>query len=353
MRFGEHRADRNPRLLGFGVTVRCCYAGCVVGMEKLWAAYRSGASHSEFAEAGTTPDELFYVGLVALAKGDRDTGLAQIRAAARQEPDRLVFGECAYYLAQLVDAKVADTTDVYFSPQAFSAFGRGGGNVELYQRTHQALRERYQSWQPASLLDVGTGEGLGVLPALTEHVGRIDVLEPSSPRLAVVRRVLAERGLTYRAINQTIAEFIAAAEQKPDSLDRWDLVQETFAMLSIPAPERIFALRWLRERTRRLVLVEFDIPLAEHALHPKWFDYVVSRYEVGMGEYPGAYNLVRQGFLVPVLLGTLRPGADKVHYEQTIHDWVHDLSVAGFSVPTDPEWVTGFWWGNAYLIEAE
>lgn len=325
----------------------------LVGIAELWAAYRSGASHSEIAKAASTPDELFYAGLVALASHDRDAGLAQIRAARQQEPDRLVFSECAYHLAQLADSKVAETADIYFSPQAFSAFGRGGGNVELYRRTHQALRERYRSWQPGALLDVGTGEGLGVLPALTEHVGRIDVLEPSAPRLAVATVALAERGLTYRAINQTIAEFIAAAEREPDPLNQWDLVQETFAMLSIPAPERIPTLRWLRERTPRMVLVEFDVPLAEHTLHPEWFEYVLSRYEVGMGEYPGKYNLVRQGFLVPVLLGTLRPGSDKVHYEQTIRGWVHDLGIAGFSVPTDPTWVADFWWGEAYLIEAE
>ncbi|MEU7528096.1 class I SAM-dependent methyltransferase [Saccharothrix sp. NPDC042600] len=265
-------------------------------------------------------------------------------------PDRIVFAECAHYLEHPPRTVRAGTAEIYLDPKAFSAFGRGGGNVALYERTHAALRERYEALQPEALLDIGTGEGLGLLPALTPAVGRVDVVEPSTTRIDVVRAGLAERRIPHRAFATTMSDFMARTDETDD---RWELVQETFAMLSLPAHERADTLRWLRERTSRLILVEFDVPRAEHPLHPDWFRYVVTRYEAGMAEYPGAHNLVRQGFLAPVLLGTLRPAEDKVHFEQTIDDWCDDLAAAGFALDGEPRRVSDFWWGAAYLIEAK
>ena len=314
----------------------------------LWKGYQEGVAHGVLSETARTPDELLYVSLVALAAQDRDAALTHLRSALAAAPERQVLRECAHYLERATGD--ADTTDVYISPDAFSAFARGGGNVGLYQRTHAALRARYAALRPTSLLDVGTGEGLALLPALPDTIGRVDVLEPSAPRLDVVRSELARRGVHHRAINTTIEDFVAAGEADPDNT--WDLVQETFAMLAVPAPERVPALRWLRPLTKRVILVEFDVPRVGHALHPDWFNYVVTRYEVGLAEYPGDHNLVRQGFLVPVFLGTLRPTEDRVHFEQPVEDWLHDLRAAGFEAAREPEFLAEYWWGDAFLIEA-
>ncbi|GAB3496191.1 class I SAM-dependent methyltransferase [Amycolatopsis cihanbeyliensis] len=319
----------------------------MMGVSQLWAAYRAGAAHDDVAAMATTAQERFYTGLVAQAQDARAAAVEHITAASRQEPARVVFAECAHYLAGLGSAGAADTAEVYISPEAFSAFGRGGGNVELYRRTHEALTARYRELRPAALLDIGTGEGLGLLPSLTGDVGRVDVVEPSGPRLAVTAKALAERDIEHRTFEETMATFMAQV----GAGERWDLAQETFAMLSLPSAERPATLRWLRERASRLVLVEFDVPRAEHALHPDWFDYVVTRYEAGMAEYPEPHNLVRQGFLAPVLLGTLRPDEDKVHHEQTAADWCRDLIEAGFTPEGEPRKVADFWWGEAYLIE--
>jgi hypothetical protein len=323
-----------------------------MGLMQLWAAYRAGTEFSEVAAAAATAEERFYVGLVALAQDDRAAALEHIAAAVRLQPDSIVFDECAHYIRGRDSSHTAGTAEVYVSPEAFSAFGRGGGNVALYRRTHTALRERYRQLRPATVLDIGTGEGLGLLPALSADVGRVDVLEPSAARIAVVRAALEQRGHPHRAFEATMAEFMASADDRRDPADRWDLVQETFAMLSLPVSERTAALRWLRTRASRLILAEFDVPRAEHPLHPDWYRYVLSRYESGMAEYPNPYNLVRQEFLAPVLLGTLRPTEDKIHYEQTVRDWGRDLAQAGFTVDGEPRRISEFWWGDAYLIEA-
>ncbi len=321
-----------------------------MGLTELWTSYRSGDDHSRLAEVAKSAEEEFYTGLVALAEGDHEAASGHVARARDLEPGRIVFDECARYLESLRSAGRAGTAEIYLDAEAFSAFGRGGGNVPLYERTHALLRERYEELKPEALLDIGTGEGLGLLPALSPAVGRVDVVEPSTTRIDVVRAALAERGLPHRAFATTMADFIAAVDGTDD---RWDLVQETFAMLSLPADERAGTFRWLRERTSRLVLVEFDVPRAEHPLHPDWYRYVLSRYEAGMAEYPEPYNLVRQGFLAPVLLGTLRPSEDKVHYEQTVDDWCRDLAEAGFALDGEPRHVSDFWWGEAFLIEAK
>ncbi|AHH95930.1 hypothetical protein [Kutzneria albida] len=303
-----------------------------------WAAFRSGASAGE--PAGTGP-ELFYAAVVALAQQRRGQAVDLVRRAHEADPGSLVFAECLRYLV------AEDRAEVYSAPEAFTAFVHGGGNVPLYEATRRALAERYRRYRPDSLLDLGTGEGLALLPALTGQVGRVDVLEPAAARLAVTAAGLTARGLPFRAFEQRMDQFLA----DPPEAARWDLVQETFAMLSIPADERVATLSWLRERTERLLLVEFDVPRTAHPLEPSWFERVLTRYELGLAEYPGAGNLVRQGFLVPVLLDALRPGTDRLHTEQGVADWTADLLAAGFRV-AEPEALYDYWWATAYLLEA-
>ncbi|MEU4674199.1 class I SAM-dependent methyltransferase [Amycolatopsis sp. NPDC023774] len=140
---------------------------------------------------------------------------------------------------------------VYDQPVAFTAFIRGGGNVSLYERLSAALATKYAALRPESLLDLGCGDGLAVVPALTQssfRPVRIDLVEPSAALLADVDLPGANR------FAATAESFLGA------NGSTWNLAQSTFAMQSMTPPVRAAVLRELRPRTGTLVLAEFDVP---------------------------------------------------------------------------------------------
>ena len=69
-------------------------------------------------------------------------------------------------LGRELTAYLGRSGSVYDQPGAFTAFIRGGGNIELYRRLSSELAARYDSLRPSSLLDLGCGDGLAVVPAL-------------------------------------------------------------------------------------------------------------------------------------------------------------------------------------------
>jgi SAM-dependent methyltransferase len=195
------------------------------------------------------------------------------------------------------------------------------------------------------LLDIGCGEGHALLPALTAEmktVAEVDAVEPSRQRLAVVTAELGRRGIKYRAHPCTVQEFTTRA-----GAGRWDLVQETFALLTLSSADRMDLFTWLRPRTARLALIEFDVPELGHGLEPARFRYLIEAYERGLREYDSDRELVAQGILVPVLLGTLSE-TDQAHSEQPIERWVLDLKAAHSSRSNHHRkrwlstWVVGF-----------
>lgn len=212
----------------------------------------------------------------------------------------------------------------------------------LYRAVHQALRSLYTGRSGLRLLDIGSGEGHALLPALTPEVVAVDAVEPAKQRLALVAAELDRRGVEHRAYPCTVQEFTARTDVGP-----WDLAQETFALLTLPRAERIEVLTWLRPRTERIALLEFDVPELGCGLEPARFRYLVDAYERGLREYDTDRSLVAQGFLVPVLLDTLTEH-DQAHAEQPIGRWVEDLTTAHFT-PDPPRHVHDYWWAPAYL----
>src|SRR6185312_16298464 len=93
--------------------------------------------------------------LARLAAGDREGALAA--AGAGSTP-----------LAEALSGYLRDegAGSVYDRPAAFEAFIRGGGNIELYARTAEALAASYDTVRPAALLDIGCGDGSAVVAAL-------------------------------------------------------------------------------------------------------------------------------------------------------------------------------------------
>jgi phospholipid N-methyltransferase len=192
-----------------------------------------------------TSIELLADALAAHRSGDRDQA-AELAVRAGRAGSSLA-DELRTYLAGDASAPVYD------QPSAFTAFIRGGGNVGLYRALSAALAARYDAAKPESLLDLGCGDGLAVVPALEQatHVpARIDLVEPSAALLEGVH----ERVPAAQCWQSTAQEFLAR-----DDLG-WDFVQSTFALQSIEPEQRAEVLRALQQRTGTLVLAEFDVP---------------------------------------------------------------------------------------------
>lgn len=285
-----------------------------------------------------------------IAYGAHDIAAAHILAqrAADLDPDHAVYAAAVVYLDH-VQREGKHASRVYISPDAFSAFIRGGGNVPLYQNTSAALRRVYEQYDSLSLLDIGVGDGLALLPALTPNVRRLDVLEPSSTMLSQTSAALHARGVAHRAINATVQQWMA------DEQGKWDVIQSTYALQSIHPDERTLILEWFRQHAGRVLIAEFDAP---HFQQPcegltalDRVRYFVERYQRGLAEYQDDGGLVAQGFLMPVFFGGFDPGAARVNWEMHIEDWVRLLREAGFNdVRTEP--ISDYWWATAYLVDA-
>lgn len=287
-------------------------------------------------------DELFYLAVLAFGANDPSRAAGFAEQAAAREPANLVYTAAATYLAQAIDA---DKSSVYLSPDAFSAFIRGGGNVPLYQATSAALRQAYTQHRASSLLDIGVGDGLALLPALTDSITRLDLVEPSAAMLETTAQQLRNRAVSFRAFCGTLQEFVAGA------IDHWDIIQATFSMQSVAPSDRGPLLAWLRAHSRRVLIVEFDVPEFAAMYAPERVAHVVERFGVGLAEYLDGGELVAQGFLMPVFFGYFDQTAARTNYEQPISEWAAQLRGAGFAHIATQQ-LYPYWWAPAYLIEA-
>ncbi|WP_157970804.1 class I SAM-dependent methyltransferase [Nakamurella deserti] len=237
---------------------------------------------------------------------------------------------------------------VYDRPAAFAAFIRGGGNVALYEATSAALAAEYATHGVGALLDIGCGDGTALLPALTRRpVPRVDVVEPSGELLAATAAALAAlSGITATTAGTTVQEFLG--DLAPDR--RWDLAESTFALHALAPGERTRVLEVLAGRVRRIAVVEFDVPdLPPRG--PAALAFLADTYERGLAEYTADRDLVAQGFLMPVLVGQLAPGAVRSTWEQPAPAWAAQFAAAGFTdVAVRP--VDDYWSSPAFLLTA-
>lgn len=284
----------------------------------------------------------FFAAMQAFAAQDFDHAAQHAGHAAEQAPASRVLREAARYLDRVRrDGK----RDVYIAPDAFSAFIRGGGNRRLYERTSAALRAAYDEHAAAALLDIGTGDGLALLPALTEHIASVTILEPSAALLATSAAAVGARGVRCETLCATAQDLPRIAADR-----RWDLAQATFSLHCVPPADRPALWASLHRAAGRLLIVEFDVPRFDAALSPESIRHVVERYERGLAEYDGDDGLVAQGFLLPVLCGYFDPTAAHSTYEQPIAGWIADLTAAGYTATARP--LDDYWWATAQLIDA-
>ena len=269
--------------------------------------------------------------LLALASGDLH--------AARQAADEAAGSTpLATALHRHLDRPAGD---VYAEPSGFAAFIDNGGNVELYARTIALLRTHHRALAPATVLDIGCGDGRVSAATRVDAATHIDALEPSSALLA---DALVAIGSQCTGHNLHVATFLDQTDGQ-----RWDLVQATYALHNLEPAERRRTLARLRDRTDHLLVAEFDVePFAigsrEHAR------YAAQAYEHGIAEYP-AHPSAIEGFLLPVLVAQFDPAQPSHTHEQSIAEWTTDLQTAGFStVTTEP--IVDYWWAPAVLVHA-
>ena len=230
--------------------------------------------------------------------------------------------------------------NAYDEPRAFEVFIRGGGNLALYAAVSADLAKLYDAVRPSTLLDIGAGDGMALIPAITSSVhvlGRLDVVEPNDVLLGNLTASLP----FARGHRMTLEKFVGDIRAE----DRWDLAQSTFALQSIETKAREQALATLAGHVARLVIVEFDVPaLTSGSL--VYYKSLAQRYERAASEYGQNAALVAGGFLAPMLLGQLRSIVPS-NYEQPADAWAAELEKAGYDVIAqknlhDYSWSTAF-----------
>ncbi len=315
-------------------------------IDALWASYQTDGyaalSHAQPAGA----DASFYLALLAYGHQDITRAAQLALDASTQQPANPVYKEAAIHLQRVVrEGKQA----VYVTGEAFSAFIRGGGNLPLYEHTSGALKSVYAEYSGVSLLDIGVGDGLALLAAVTEQVKSVTLVEPSAAMLAVASKALAEltneRGMEVDAVNCSFQDFARS------ETGAWDVAQATYSLQSIDPKNRPPLMRWLRENTKRVLLVEFDPPAFGDAMYsPERARHVLERYALGLTEYDDG-GLVAQGFLMPVMFGYFDQTVARANYEQPIDAWMEELRQAGFT-QVDKRPLFNYWWAPAYLVDA-
>lgn len=246
---------------------------------------------------------------------------------------------------------------------AFELFIRTGGNVGLYKSIGAALAGNWADFRNWSILDIGTGTGLGLLPAIEQTPAfrrpvSLDLLEPSESMLQLTLAALQARygsAAVCRPHITTLQQFIQSIGQPPEV---WTVCQSTFALHNLPRPKRREAFQWLASRCKRMMLVEFDVPLAmsresgADLLAPSRVALALQRFSKGVAEYMGEDDTrVIDGFLIPILLGYFSSSRSST-FEQPIDLWVSDLEEAGFT-SVRKVMLFPYWSADAYLVVGE
>lgn len=313
-----------------------------MALESLWELYRDAGYAAVRGAPRADALDHFYLALLAYSEEDFAQAAASARAATGQQPSSDLYAQAARYLARVqTEGKAA----VYVDGEAFAAFTRGGSNVELYAQASQALHDVYEEYESLRLLDIGVGDGLALLQALTQNITRLDLVEPSEAMLAQTTRQLDAWHVPYRAHAMTIQEFMKANGAT------WDVIQATWSLQSVPPADRPGVFAWLRSHGARVLIAEFDVPEFSALYEPARVRHILNRYDEGLAEYTGDGGLVAQGFLMPVLFGYFDRSAARTNYEGPIGAWAEALHAAGFD-EVETRALYPYWWADAYLIDA-
>ncbi len=278
----------------------------------------------------------------AFQTGDYAAAAQHAAAIAADNPADRFFQHASRYLEQVA---AQGTHDMYASPAGFSAFVRGGGNVPLYQRLSDQLRAIYAQYSDLSLLEIGVGDGLALLPALTEGIGHVDLVEPSEAMLATTTAALRDRNIPHRSFNQSVETFITTHDRS------YDIAQATFALHNLAPEVRATLFSWLRDHARMVLIAEFDVQMAFVPNSAEHIAFLVNRYRDGLAEYTENQSVVAQGFLMPILFRNFETAGEPTLHEQSLDTWKTELHAAGLT-QVEATLIHPYWWSDAYLIRA-
>ncbi len=319
-----------------------------MSVEKFWQIYQ----REGYSGVRDLPYELaegaFYRAILAFSENDFTKAAAAANFAADHDPENPVYVQSAEYLRRVVEG---GKSGVYVEGEAFAAFVRGGGNVNLYEAASNALRLAYGNYEMLSLLDVGVGDGMALLPALTKNIVQLDLIEPSEAMLAQTTNQLDAWKVPYRAHHGTIQEFMEIGKETGYST-AWDVIQATWSLQSLPPETRQSVLEWMRRHGKRLLVAEFDVPHFPNQYGPERVRHILDRYQRGLAEYVDDGGYVAQGFLIPVMFGYFDRTGDRTNHEGPIQEWIDGLHAAGFK-RVEKRLLYEYWWADSYLLDAE
>jgi SAM-dependent methyltransferase len=235
--------------------------------------------------------------------------------------------------------------DPYTEPAAFREFIESGDNPALYGAVIDALRDLHGSLGAEVVLDIGCGDGRVTAATLSESCRGVDLVEPSAELIEDASRRLADLG-THLEVRGHRVDALGFFDGLATDEQTWDLVQSTFALHTMPHHERVELLAHLRTRTAAVALVEFDVPPLEDSTETR-SSHLAERYAEALEVY-GEHPRVVDGFLMPVLIGQVLPGARRHTFEAPIGRWCDDLEAAGFSVTSRA--LFDHWWATAHLV---
>jgi SAM-dependent methyltransferase len=274
--------------------------------------------------------------LHALARGDRDGALSSAATSSAASP----LAEALHRF--LVSDRTADP---YTEPSAFQEFIESGDNPALYAATIHALQELHAALDPASVLDIGCGDGRVTAATLAERCGVVDLVEPSAPLLRDATNRIQALG-SRPEVHPHRTDALSFVDEVAATGQTWDVAQSTFALHAMPRTDRAQLLTHLRERAGTVAIVEFDAPPGD-APQDTRIPHLAQRYARAIEVYE-AHQHVVDGFLMPVLVGQILPGARRHTFEEPITEWCGDLEAPGFSVTSTP--LFDHWWATAHLV---
>ena len=287
-------------------------------------------------------DAALVAAIGAFADGDFARAAAIAHGAERHFPEPLTAA-AARYLARVRDHGKASA---YVTGDGFAAFIRAGGNVALYEATSRAIAGVCVR-AGLRVLDVGTGDGRALLPALAgSDIAHLTAIEPSPGLRAALEAELAAREIPHAVFAGALDEFIAA---HPDA--RFDVAVATFSLQSIAPAQRMAQLRWMADHCDTLALAEFDAPDLTPPLRPQTIATILGRYRNGLAEYAADPEPTVQGFLMPVLFGYFDPTAARTNFEQPVAAWQAELAAVGFAY-VDVQRLCPYWWAEAQWVVA-
>jgi SAM-dependent methyltransferase len=282
--------------------------------------------------------------LVAVAASDRPGAIDRLLGVLGQTPDD-ALATSLLAAALLRYLRTSDQSGVYQEPSSFQEFIDNGDNPNLYARTIDHLHTIHQDANPASLLDIGCGDGRVTAAVLGPGIKTVNLIEPSQELLSQAESQSGWPGDT------TIQGHPATLDGFLDTLGpgaRFALVQSTFAMHTTLPERRPALLSRLAEHTDRVVMVDFDVP-AFSSRSPEHAAYAAARYQHGVSEYI-EHPAVIDGFLMPVLVAQFDPSQTPMTFEQPAKAWTIQFEQAGFDVTLSK--VTDYWWAQAFLLDA-